>query len=67
MNINQLKLEVHDTFKKDEKLTTNFEAVDDEDVIYKSLLNENLLKINGQISFLEKVTTSFNYNTTNNL
>ena len=27
-NINQLKLEVHDTYKKDEKKTTNFEAVD---------------------------------------
>ena len=33
--INQLKLEVHDTYKKDEKLTTNVEAVDDKDVINK--------------------------------
>ena len=35
LNINQLKLEVHDTYKRDEKLTTNFEAVDNEDLINK--------------------------------
>ena len=35
LNINQIKLEVHDIYKKDEKLTTNFEAVDNEDVINK--------------------------------
>ena len=29
LNINQLKLEVYDAYKKDEKLTTNFEPVDD--------------------------------------
>ena len=27
LNINQLKLEVHDTFKKDEEITTNFEIL----------------------------------------
>ena len=32
---NQLKLEVHDTSEKDEKLTTNFEPIDDKDVIKK--------------------------------
>ena len=37
LNINQLKLEVHDTYKKDEKITTNFEPVDNEDVIKKKL------------------------------
>ena len=35
LNINHLKLEVHDTYKKDEKLTTNFGAADNEDVINK--------------------------------
>ena len=40
-NINQLKLEVHDTYKKDEKITTNFEAIDDEDVINKAYLDKN--------------------------
>ena len=57
LNINQLKLEVHDTYKKDEKITTNFEAVNNEDVINKCFLDENLLNINGHLSKLEK-----NYN-----
>ena len=38
LKINQLKLEVHDTYKNDEKITTKFEAVDDEDVINKAYL-----------------------------
>ena len=37
LNNIQLKLEVHDTYKKDEKLTTNFEPTDDSDAINKSL------------------------------
>ena len=47
LNINQLKLEVHDTYKKDEITTTNFKAVNDPDVLNKAHLDENLLKING--------------------
>ena len=42
LNINQLKLEVHDTYKKNEKITTNFEAVNNEDVINKSFVDEKL-------------------------
>ena len=53
LNINQLKLEVHDTYKKDEKLTTKFETVNNEDVINKAYLEEELEKIDGHISFLE--------------
>ena len=53
LNINQLKLEVHDTYKKDQRITTNFEAVDDEDVINKAYLDEKLIKINGHLSKLE--------------
>ena len=53
-NINQLKLEVHDTYKKDEKITPNFEPVDNADVINKGYLDEKLLKINGNLSKLEK-------------
>ena len=34
-NINQLKLEIHDSYKKDEKITTDFEPVNDTDVIKK--------------------------------
>ena len=58
-NISQLKLEVHDTYKKDEKITTNFEPVDNEDVINKGYLDEKLLNINGHISKLEKDYNEF--------
>ena len=33
-------LEVHDTYQKDEKLRTNFEATDDSDAINKAYLDE---------------------------
>ena len=56
-NINQLKLEIHDTYKKDEKLLTNFEPTGSKDVVNKGYLDEKLLKINGLLSKLEK-----NYN-----
>ena len=44
MSNNQLKLEVNDTYKRDEKLTANFEAVNNENVINKAYLDEKLLK-----------------------
>ena len=59
LNINQIKLEVHDTYKKDEKLTTNFEAVNNEDVINKVYLDSKLLKIDGHLSKLEKDFNEF--------
>ena len=59
VNISQLKLEVHDTYKKDEKLTTNFEPVDNEDVINKAYLDSKLLKIDGHLSKLEKDFNEF--------
>ena len=58
-NINQLKLEIHDTYKKDEKITTNFKAVNDEDVINKGYLDEKLEKIEGHLSKLEKDYNEF--------
>ena len=59
LNINQLKLEVHDTYKKNEKITTNFEPIDITDVINKGYLDEKLLKINGHLSKLEKDYNEF--------
>ena len=59
LKINQLKLEVYDTYKKDEKITTNFEAVNNEDVINKGYLDEKLLKTNGKLSKLEKDYNEF--------
>ena len=54
ININQLKLEVHDTYEKDEKITTSFEPSDNEDVINKAYLDEKLSKLDGHLSFLKK-------------
>ena len=59
LNINQLKLEVHDTYKKDEKLTINFEPTDNPDAINKGFLDENLLKKDGHLSLLEKSYSEF--------
>ena len=57
--INQLKLEVYDTYKKDEKITTNFEPTDNSDVINKAYLDDKLLKINSHLSKLEKDYNEF--------
>ena len=54
MKINQLKFEVHDTYKKDEKITTDFEAVHDKDVINKAYLDDKLKKMDDHISYIEK-------------
>ena len=58
-NINQLKLKVYDAYKKDEKLTTNFEPVDDLDVINKGYLDSKFLKIDSHLSKLEKDYNEF--------
>ena len=58
LTFNQLKLEVHDTFKKDEKLTSIFDPVDNEDVINKVYLYSKFKK-NGQISYIEKDSNEF--------
>ena len=54
IKINQLKLEVHDNYKKDEKLSTNSEPIVDSDVINKAYLGGKLIKINDYLSLLEK-------------
>ena len=53
-NINQLKLEIYDTYKKDEKITTNFEPTDNSDVINKGYFDEKLKNIDGHIAYIEK-------------
>ena len=59
LNFSQLKLKVHDTYEKEEKITRNFEPNNNEDVINKSYLDEIFLKINGHLSFLEKDFNEF--------
>ena len=51
---NPLKLEVHDTNKKDEKITTDLEPIKTENVINKGYLDDKILKINGHFSSLER-------------
>ena len=65
-NHKQLKLEVNDSYKKDEKLTTKSEAVNGEDVINKAYLDTKLLK--WKVRYHIKIfTTTLKYITTNNL
>ena len=59
MKINQLKLEVHDSYKKDGKIRTSFKAVINPDVINKAYLDEKILKIRGHIISLEKNCNGF--------
>ena len=42
ITFNQLKFEVHDTYGKDEKVTTKFEAVNDEGIVNKIYLDEKI-------------------------
>ena len=50
---------MHDIYKKDEKLTTNFEAVDNEDVINKGYLVPKIMKVDDHLSKLEKGYNEF--------
>ena len=59
LNINQIKFEAHDSYKKDEKITTDFEAVDDKDVINKAYLDSKVVKIDRHVSNLEKDYNEF--------
>ena len=59
LKINQLKLEVHDIYKKDEKITTNFEPTANSDVINKGYLDDKFLKMNGHLTKLEKDYNEF--------
>ena len=67
MTVNQLKLEVHDTYKKDENIIMNLKPVIDESVISKTFSEEKISKINCHLPLLKKFTTNLNYNTTNNM
>ena len=58
-NLTQLKIKVNGTFKKDEKVTTNFEPFDDSDVINKAYLDEKLSKLEGHLSLLGKDYNEF--------
>ena len=49
------KFKVNDTYKKDEKMTTNFEASNPEDLNNNGFLYAKLAEVKGHISYREKV------------
>ena len=54
MNINQSKLEVHDTYRNDQKRTRNFEDNTDEDVINKAYLDKKTVKNKRPLIIIRK-------------
>ena len=50
IKIKQLQLEVHDTYEKDEKITTKLEPQFNGDALNKAYLDTKLSKIQGRIS-----------------
>ena len=55
MKMNQLKLEVHDNYKKDEKLAIKFQPIDDEDVLNKAYLDEKFFEKRSLIIFRKRL------------
>ena len=56
---NQLKIKVHDTFKKDEKITTSFEPSSDHNFVNKAYLEIKLSKTEGPLSLKGEKYTEF--------
>ena len=54
ININQLKLEVHGSYRKDQKIATIFDPVNTDDVINKAFLEEKISKIQGHTFYIQK-------------
>ena len=52
--MNHLKLKVNDTYKNDEKITTNVEHSYEEDEVYKSCIDTEIFKIECHLSLIEK-------------
>ena len=59
MNFTQIKLEVNDSYKKYEKIKTDFEPTDNSDVLNKAYLDESLSKTEGHLFFLVKDHNEF--------
>ena len=55
-----MKPEVRESYKKDERITTNFEAVNNDDVINKAHLGKKVSKMEGQKTYIEKDYNEFN-------
>ena len=59
LHINQLKFDVHDTYEKDENITTNLEPMVDSDVINKAYFDAKFKKIDGNFANKEKDYNEF--------
>ena len=59
IKVNQLQLEVHNTYEKDEKIKKSFKPTDDSDVRNNAYLDKKILKILGHLSFSEKDNNEF--------
>ena len=66
INLNQLKPTTNDTYRKDEKITTNFQLFEDEDVINKAYIDEKLSKTENRLSLLDKILHMLNCTTASN-
>ena len=64
-NLNQLKLKVNDTSKKNEKVATNFETSGDEDVKNNAYLDKNSSEKESGISCSEKNYNEFKLHNNN--
>ena len=54
INFNQLKLKVIEAYEKDEKITTDFEPIDDSDVMNKLYPEEKSSEIDTHLSLIKK-------------
>ena len=58
--LDRLKLKVNETLKKDEKITTNFEPCNFEDVMNKAYLDTKISKSESHISYIGNDYDEFN-------
>ena len=55
MKIKELKFEAQGTFKKNENITTNFQPLDDEDVINKAYPDEKIKNTRSLINIRKRL------------
>ena len=63
----QSKPKVNDTYKKVEKITTNFEPAKTDDIVNKAYLETKMSKIEGHLSLLENDYIEKNCSAANSL
>ena len=61
LSLNQLKINLSKTYGKDERITTNFEASNDEKVVDKVYLQTFLSIVKGHLSFMKIIMTNHKF------